>query len=123
MFLKQYFSIFLFFCLGSALSSVILFASMALCSAKTNDSQKVSSYECGFNPFIGNPQQQQFNIQYFVIAILFLIFDLEVVFLYPLISCIGISTSSILYTSTMWFLLILGVGLVFEWKAGALEWV
>ena len=119
MFLLNYSSLFLFLILSLFLSFVIFFLSFLL-SAKQDDKEKLMSYECGFNPF--EDSRLEFDIKFYVIAILFLIFDLEVSFLFPFLVCfdnINISSLFILY----FFLFILTIGFVYEWKKGALNWV
>jgi len=81
--------------------------------------EKISAYECGFQPF--EDARQKFDIRFYLVAILFIIFDLEIMFLFPwsvslyLIDFFG-------YWSMMYFLIILIIGFIYEWKKGALEW-
>ena len=110
MFLLNYSSLFLFLILSLFLSFVIFFLSF-LFSAKQDDKEKLMSYECGFNPF--EDSRLEFDIKFYVIAILFLIFDLEVSFLFPFLVCfdnINISSLFILY----FFLFVLTIGFVYE---------
>lgn len=104
--------------LSLLLSLVISLASFIL-SEKSPDKEKVSVYECGFTPF-HNPGEP-FSIRFFLIAILFLVFDLEISYLFPW----SISTSSINIIN-QWliylFLIILTLGLIYEWVKGGLEW-
>ena len=100
------------------LSSIIPLLSFLL-TEKTPDKEKASVYECGFSPIYqpGKP----FSIRFFIIAILFLVFDLEIVLLFPWsISLINISILGLLIT--LLFFIILGVGLTYEWTKGGLEW-
>lgn len=100
------------------ISGVISLASFFL-SEKTPDKEKVSVYECGFDPF-HNPGEP-FSIRFFLIAILFLVFDLEIAYLFPWsvsTSYIDLNGQIIIYV----FLLILVLGLVYEWIKGGLEW-
>ena len=80
---------------------------------------KLSPYECGFDPF--EDARIPFDVRYYLVAILFIIFDLEVAFLFPWavsLKFIGITG----FLSMMFFLLILTIGFIYEWKKGALEW-
>nr|ALO20657.1 NADH dehydrogenase subunit 3 [Cladonema pacificum] len=100
------------------ISSIISIASFLL-SEKNPDKEKVSVYECGFDPF-HNPGEP-FSIRFFLIAILFLVFDLEISYLFPWsisTSFINIIGQFIIY----FFIVILTVGLVYEWVKGGLEW-
>lgn len=100
------------------ISAIISIASFFL-SEKTPDKEKVSVYECGFDPF-HNPGEP-FSIRFFLIAILFLVFDLEISYLFPW----SISTSLINLKGQLiitLFLIILILGLVYEWIKGGLEW-
>ncbi len=83
------------------------------------DAEKGSAYECGFEPF--NDARMQFDVRYYLVAILFILFDLEVAFLVPwalVLKELGLFG----YLSMMIFLAILVVGFIYEWKKGALEW-
>ena len=83
------------------------------------DGEKVSPYECGFNPF--DDARHKFQVKFYLVAILFLIFDLEVSFLFPW--AVTLRDQGLLgYWTMMIFLAILTVGFVYEWKKGALEW-
>ena len=85
----------------------------------TKDSEKLSPYECGFEPF--DDSRMKFDVRYYLVAILFIIFDLEIAFLFPwAISLDVIGTFGLVSMGI--FLLILVVGFIFEWKKGALEW-
>ena len=83
------------------------------------DSEKLSAYECGFEAF--DDARGRFDVRFYLVAILFIIFDLEVAFLFPwAISLKNIGLFG--YTSMMIFLIILTIGFIYEWKKGALEW-
>ena len=86
------------------------------------DSEKISSYECGFEPF--GDARANFNVHFYLVGILFLIFDLEVVFLYPWIY--SIYSDGIFYPVNfffiLFFLILLGVGFIYEWRKQALDW-
>lgn len=100
------------------LSIVIAIASYIL-SDKTPDKEKVSVYECGFDPF--HSPGKPFSIRFFLIAILFLVFDLEISYLFPWSCC-----SNLVLLKGQWiivlFLVILTGGLIYEWLKGGLEW-
>ena len=83
------------------------------------DKEKLSAYECGFSPF--DDARGRFDVRFYLVAILFIIFDLEVAFLFPW--AISLSTIGMAgYISMMLFLFILTVGFIYEWKKGALDW-
>lgn len=118
MFLINYLSIFLFFSLSVALSSIIFLLSFLL-SSKADDTEKLTAYECGFNPF--EDSRGEFDIRFYIVAILFLIFDLEISFLFPFAVSLD-NNESIVFYSMLLFLFILTVGFLYEWKKGALDW-
>ena len=108
--------------LGLALCLVlaIVFAGLSyVVSAKQADVEKVSAYECGFDPF--DDTRKTFDVRFYLVAILFLIFDLEVSFLFPWVLSLG--TLPLLgFWSMILFLVILTVGFIYEWRKGALDW-
>ena len=110
MFLISYFSVFLFLSLCIALSSIIFLASFVL-STKADDVEKLSAYECGFNPF--EDSRNEFDVRFYLVAILFLIFDLEISFLFPFVVSFPTINSIGLY-SMLIFLFVLTVGFVYE---------
>nr|YP_010620086.1 NADH dehydrogenase subunit 3 [Pterosiphonia complanata]WAX04099.1 NADH dehydrogenase subunit 3 [Pterosiphonia complanata] len=115
---SEYFLIFLFFSLAFVLSFLIYFLSYLLVYQKA-DQEKLSAYECGFNPF--EDARITFDIRFYLVAILFLIFDLEISFLFPWI--ISLKTINFFGFLTMiFFLMILTLGFIYEWFKGALEW-
>lgn len=83
------------------------------------DFNKKSPYECGFKPF--DSSLQQFDIKYYIVALLFLIFDVETLFLIPYITILNYSNLYVFY-NVFFFLLVLFVGLLYEWKNNFLEW-
>ena len=90
-----------------------------LFSPKNPDPEKLSAYECGFDAF--DDSRRQFDVRFYLVAILFIIFDLEVAFLFPwAVSLGGIGMFG--FWSMMIFLAVLTVGFIYEWKKGALEW-
>jgi len=108
--------------LGLALCLVlaIVFAGLSyVVGAKQADVEKVSAYECGFDPF--DDTRKTFDVRFYLVAILFLIFDLEVSFLFPWVVSLG--TLPLLgFWSMILFLVILTVGFIYEWRKGALDW-
>ena len=117
-FLKDYLPIILFLiiALGLSISFVIL---NFILSPKKPDPEKLSPYECGFEPF--NDSRIEFDVRFYLVAILFIIFDLEIAFLFPWAVSLG-SIGLLGFVSMMIFLFILTVGFVYEWKKGALDW-
>lgn len=83
------------------------------------DKEKLSSYECGFSPF--GEARGQFDVRFYLVSILFIIFDLEIAFLFPWAVALG-EIGKVGFWSMMVFLAILTVGFIYEWKKGALEW-
>jgi NADH-quinone oxidoreductase subunit A len=81
--------------------------------------EKVSIYECGFNPFTDS--RNRFEIRYYIVAILFLIFDLEIIFLFPWIILLN-NLTFLNFFSMILFLIILIIGFIYEWFKGALNW-
>ena len=117
-YLIQYYPIALFLIIAVGLSVLILVASYFLAPQKP-DSEKLSAYECGFEAF--DNARQKFDVRFYLVAILFIIFDLEVAFLFPwAIAFQDIGWMG--YWSMMVFLGVLTVGFVYEWKKGALDW-
>ena len=117
-FLKDYFSIILFLLIALSLSIGFIVMNF-LFSPKKPDPEKLSAYECGFEPF--SDSRMEFDVRFYLVAILFIIFDLEIAFLFPW--AISLGTIGILgFLSMMIFLFILTVGFIYEWKKGALDW-
>ena len=117
-FLKDYLSIifFLVIALGLSLSFILL---NFIFSPKNPDPEKLSAYECGFEAF--DDSRMEFDVRFYLVAILFIIFDLEIAFLFPWAISLG-SLGALGFWSMMIFLAILTVGFIYEWKKGALEW-
>jgi len=116
--LEQYFPILLFIIVGLGLGVVLLSLGKLLAPYRP-DPEKDSPYECGFEAF--EDARMKFDVRYYLVAILFILFDLEIAFLFPwavVIQDIGLAG----FWAMMIFLLILVVGFVYEWKKGALEW-
>jgi len=110
MFLKNYSSI-LIFLTASVILSLIIFVLSFLVSQKADDREKLTAYECGFNPF--EDSRNEFDVRFYLVAILFLIFDLEISFLFPFIASFHCLNFVGLY-SMFFFLFILTVGFVYE---------
>ena len=117
-FLKDYLSIiiFLFVALSLSIGFIVL---NFLFSPKNPDPEKLSAYECGFEAF--SDSRMEFDVRFYLVAILFIIFDLEIAFLFPWAISLG-SLGALGFWSMMIFLFILTVGFVYEWKKGALDW-
>ena len=116
--LEQYFPILLFIVVGLGLGLLLLSLGTLLAPSRPNP-EKLSPYECGFEAF--EDARMKFDVRYYLVAILFILFDLEIAFLFPwavVLPEIGFFG----YAAMMVFLAILVVGFVYEWKKGALEW-
>ncbi|HWL70196.1 MAG TPA: NADH-quinone oxidoreductase subunit A [Geminicoccus sp.] len=117
-YLAEYLPILIFIAIAAGLSLVMIVASM-LTARQRPDSEKLSAYECGFEPF--EDARGRFDVRYYLVAILFIIFDLEVAFLFPW--AISLGTIGVFgFWSMMFFLFVLTIGFLYEWKKGALEW-
>lgn len=114
----EYSSILIFILFAIILSAIIPAASYII-GIKKADSQKLSVFECGFDPF--GDSRQKFEVRFFLVAILFIIFDLEISFLFPW-SIVLNQLSTFGYWTMYIFLFILTIGLVYEWNKGGLEW-
>jgi NADH-quinone oxidoreductase subunit A len=114
----EYIYIIISFVIASVLAIVIILLSYILVF-QNSDFEKNSAYECGFQPF--EEARSQFDVRFYLVAILFIIFDLEIMFLFPwsvslfLINLFG-------FYSMCLFLIILTLGFIYEWKKGALDW-
>ncbi len=114
----EYLAIFIYFLIATGLAIILLGVSFIAASRKP-DPEKISAYECGFDPF--DDARSRFDVQFYLVAILFIIFDLEVTFLFPwalVLNKVGLFG----FWSMMAFLLILTIGFVYEWRKGALDW-
>ena len=117
-FLKDYLPILLFLIIALGLSIAFVGINY-LASPKNPDPEKLSPYECGFEPF--SDSRMEFDVRFYLVAILFIIFDLEIAFLFPWAISLG-HIGVYGFVSMMIFLLILTVGFIYEWKKGALDW-
>jgi NADH-quinone oxidoreductase subunit A len=121
-FLLQYLPIVIFFGIAAALGLGFVLAAAVL-APKKPDPEKLSTYECGFNAF--DDARMKFDVRFYLVSILFIIFDLEVAFLFPwavTLMKLPIETAQFAFWSMMAFLGVLTVGFIYEWKKGALEW-
>jgi NADH:ubiquinone oxidoreductase subunit 3 (subunit A) len=114
----EYLGIFIYFIIAFALACIILGLAFIFATRKA-DPEKISAYECGFDPF--DDARSRFDIQFYLVSILFIIFDLEVTFLFPWALTLN-RISYFGFWSMMVFLIILTIGFVYEWKKGALDW-
>ena len=117
-FLNNYLTIIIFFGVALLLSIGFIFLNFAL-APNNPDPEKLSAYECGFEPF--NDSRMEFDVRFYLVAILFIIFDLEIAFLFPWAISLG-KIGIFGFVSMMIFLSILTVGFIYEWKKGALDW-
>src|SRR5687768_5847874 len=114
----DYLPVVIFLVIAAALSCLFIVAS-TLFAPKKPDPEKLSAYECGFNAF--DDARMKFDVRFYLVSILFIIFDLEVAFLFPwAVSLKEIGLPG--FWSMMVFLAILTIGFVYEWRKGALEW-
>ncbi|HEX5079466.1 MAG TPA: NADH-quinone oxidoreductase subunit A [Geminicoccaceae bacterium] len=116
--LLEYLPILIFLGIAVGMTVMILMASFVIARQRP-DAEKLSPYECGFDPF--EDARGRFDVRYYLVAILFIIFDLEVAFLFPWAVSLG-NIGLFGFWSMIFFLAILTIGFVYEWKKGALEW-
>jgi NADH-quinone oxidoreductase subunit A len=103
----------------AAVLSVLFIVLTTLFAPKKPDPEKLSAYECGFNAF--DDARMKFDVRFYLVSILFIIFDLEVAFLFPWIFQVA-EGNVFAFWSMMVFLSVLTVGFIYEWRRGALEW-
>ncbi len=115
---KEYLPVFLFIAVALGLSLFIFLLSFLRAPYKP-DSEKLSPYECGFDAF--SDARIKFDVRYYLVAILFIIFDLEIAFLFPWSITLA-EIGGFGFWSMMIFLGVLTVGFIYEWRKGALEW-
>jgi NADH-quinone oxidoreductase subunit A len=116
--LLEYLPILIFIGIAVGLSAVIIAASWIVGHQKP-DPEKNSAYECGFEAF--GDARSKFEVRFYLVAILFIIFDLEVAFLFPWAVALG-KIGLFGFWSMMVFLAVLTIGFIYEWRKGALEW-
>ncbi len=116
--LREYLPILLFIGIAAGMAAAAVIASYIVARQRP-DPEKVSAYECGFDAF--DNARGQFDVRFYLVAILFIIFDLEIAFLFPW--AVSLSDTGLFgFWSMMAFLGVLTVGFVYEWRKGALEW-
>ena len=116
--LENYLPVLIFIIVGLVLGSVMILAGAVL-GPRRPDSEKASPYECGFEAF--EDSRMKFDVRYYLVAILFIIFDLEIAFLFPWAISLD-SVGLFGFVSMGVFLGVLVIGFIYEWKKGALEW-
>ena len=116
--LREYLPILILLAVAVGLGLVLILAAAVL-AVRNPDPEKVSAYECGFNAF--DDARMKFDVRFYLVSILFIIFDLEVAFLFPWAVAFG-EISMAAFWSMMLFLAVLTIGFAYEWKKGALEW-
>lgn len=116
--LEEYFIIFTLFLVSVVLSSLLLMLSYLL-SNQNPDTEKLSTYECGFEPY--EDSRNKFDIKFYIIAILFIVFDIEAIFIFPW-SIVLSNLDIIGYWSMIDFIFELGIGFIYVWFMGSLEW-
>ena len=116
--LQDYLPLAVFIAIALGLGLALLVAPF-LIAFKSPDPEKLSAYECGFNAF--DDARMKFDVRFYLVAILFIIFDLEVAFRFPWAVAFG-ELGLFGYWSMMVFLAVLTIGFIYEWKKGALEW-
>ena len=116
--LENYFPVFVFILIGVVFGVAPVITGMVVAPHRP-DSEKNSPYECGFEAF--EDARMKFDVRYYLVSILFIIFDLEVAFLFPWAITLG-DTGLFAFWSMMVFLAVLTIGFIYEWKKGALEW-
>ncbi len=116
--LNDYLPIVVFLGVATVIGVALMIAPFVV-AYKAPDADKLSAYECGFNAY--NDARMKFDVRFYLVSILFIIFDLEVAFLFPWVTVFG-EMGRYGYGSMMMFLGVLTVGFIYEWKKGALEW-
>jgi NADH-quinone oxidoreductase subunit A len=116
--LANYLPILIFLGIAVAIAGIAVGASVIVAPQRP-DAEKTSAYECGFDAF--TDARNKFDVRFYLVAILFIIFDLEVAFLFPWAISLG-KIGSFGFWSMMVFLGILTIGFIYEWRKGALEW-
>ena len=114
----EYLPVVIFLAIAAVLS-VLFIVLTTLFAPKKPDPEKLSAYECGFNAF--DDARMKFDVRFYLVAILFIIFDLEVAFLFPWAVALG-DIGLFGFWSMVVFLGVLTIGFIYEWKKGALEW-
>ena len=116
--LDQYLALVIFMAVAAVISGALMLAPFLL-APKAPDAEKLSAYECGFNAF--DDARMKFDVRFYLVSLLFIIFDLEVAFLFPWAVAFH-DAGTFGFWAVMIFLAVLTVGFVYEWRKGALEW-
>ena len=116
--MREYLPILIFIGIAVGIASAMLIASLVI-ARQNPDPEKLSPYECGFEPF--EDARGRFDVRFYLVAILFIIFDLEVAFLFPWAVAFG-DVGMFGFWSMVIFLGVLTIGFIYEWRKGALEW-
>lgn len=116
--LGEYFPILILLALATGLGLLLMLSALII-AVRNPDIEKVSTYECGFNAF--DDSRMKFDVRFYLVSILFIIFDLEIAFLFPWAVAFDV-ISMTAFWSMMAFLSVLTIGFAYEWKKGALEW-
>ncbi|NMD06486.1 MAG: NADH-quinone oxidoreductase subunit A [Phyllobacteriaceae bacterium] len=116
--LRDYLPVAIFLGIATAIALALMLAPMLIAYRKP-DPEKLSAYECGFNAF--DDARMKFDVRFYLVSILFIIFDLEVAFLFPWAVSLG-KIGIFGFWSMMVFLAVLTIGFIYEWRKGALEW-
>ncbi len=116
--LRDYLPIAIFMGVAAGITLALMVAPI-LIAYRNPDPEKLSAYECGFNAF--DDARMKFDVRFYLVSILFIIFDLEVAFLFPWAVSLG-KIGLLGFWSMMIFLAVLTIGFIYEWRKGALEW-
>jgi NADH-quinone oxidoreductase subunit A len=116
--LREYAPILMFLAVATGLGIILILAAVVL-AVRNPDPEKVSAYECGFNAF--DDARMKFDVRFYLVSILFIIFDLEIAFLFPWAVAFK-DVSDVGFWSMITFLGVLTIGFAYEWRKGALEW-
>jgi NADH-quinone oxidoreductase subunit A len=116
--ISDYLPLVVFIAIAGAIGAVLLVAPFVV-AYKKPDAEKLSAYECGFNPF--DDARMKFDVRFYLVSLLFIIFDLEIAFLFPWAVAFH-DIGALGFWSMMLVLAVLTIGFVYEWKKGALEW-
>ena len=116
---KEEYSGILLYLIFASLLAILIVALSYLLVTQSPETEKLSTYECGFEPY--GDTRNQYNIRFYIIAILFILFDIEIIFMLPW--CTSISQLNLLsFWSMVEFLLELGIGFIYAWSVNAIEW-
>ena len=116
--LEQYLPLAIFIGVALTIAAALMVAPFVI-AVNNPDPEKVSAYECGFNAF--DDARMKFDVRFYLVSILFIIFDLEIAFLFPWAAAFG-DMSDLGFWAMMIFLGVLTIGFIYEWRKGALEW-